>query len=331
MTTANAFAKLAQMLPFGLTVEDVVSMLAAIAVFIAVVAVWQALKIGDPLQKRLRSIKHRQEHLRGKLMEPKRNRTRTPTTGAMHSLVGRMNLLRSKHATDAQVLLARAGFRSEDAMVRYLFFRLVLPTLFGLAVSLDAYWVPIVKIAPNYRAIASIVAIVLGMYAPQIYLKNAADKRRKKIAKSLPDGLDLMVICAGAGLSLDGSLQRVSRELGKTWPELAEEFTLTSVELTFLPERRQALDNLLLRVDLASMRGVVNTLMQTEKFGTPLVHALRVLAAEFRDQRMLKAEEKAARLSVLLTLPLMLFIMPALFVVLLGPAALNVLDMMHHH
>jgi tight adherence protein C len=239
--------------------------------------------------------------------------------------------LRSKHASEAQLLLARAGFRSQDAMVRYLFCRLILPTLFGLVVTVDAYWVPIVAIPPAFRTLASLAAILVGFYAPQLYLKNVTDKRYKEITRALPDGLDLMVICAGAGLSLDGSLQRVARELGKSWPALAEEFTLTAVELTFLPERRQALTNLLQRVDLAPIRGVVSTLQQTEKFGTPLVQSLRVLAGEFRDQRMLKAEEKAARLSVLLTLPMIGFIMPALFIVLLGPAALNVLDMMHKH
>jgi tight adherence protein C len=332
MTTGQAFAAIVRYLPFGLTVKDLVSMLAADATFVAVIAVWLALRIGDPFEKRLKGVRERQAQLRTTLMAPRRRaRTQPVATTLMHRLVGRANLLRSKHAGEAQKLLARAGFRSEDAMVRYLFSRLILPTLFGLVAAIDAYWLPIVPIPARYHALAAFGAVIAGFYAPQMYLKNAAEKRRVKIQKALPDGLDLMVICAGAGLSLDGSLQRVARELGKTWPDLAEEFTLTAIELTFLPERRQALDNLLDRVDLSAIRGVVNTLQQTEKFGTPLVHSLRVLAAEFRDHRMLKAEEKAARLSVLLTLPMILFIMPALFVVLLGPAALSIIDQMHHH
>jgi hypothetical protein len=144
--------------------------------------------------------------------------------------------------------------------------------------------------------------------------------------KGLPDALDLMVICAEAGLSLDATLNRVSRELEASWPELAEEFGITAAELTFLPDRRQAFDNLNLRTNMASVRGVVNTLLQTAKFGTPLANSLRVLAAEFRDARMIKAEEKAARLPALLTVPLILFILPTLFIVLLGPAVLGIID-----
>lgn len=332
MNTNGAFQALLNYLPFGLTLADFVSLLAGAATFAAALAVLQSLRIGHPFERRLRSIKQRQTQLRTQMVEPKRRkRSRTASTGAMRNLIQRLNLLRSKHASEAQLLLARAGFRSEEAMVRYLFFRLVLPTLFGLVVAIDAHWLTIVPIPHALKNLAPMMAILVGFYAPQIYLKNATDKRYKQISRALPDGLDLLVICAGAGLSLDGSLQRVARELGKSWPELAEEFTLTAVELTFLPERRQALNNLLQRVDLGPVRAVVSTLQQTEKFGTPLVQSLRILASEFRDQRMLKAEEKAARLSVLLTLPMIGFIMPALFIVLLGPAALNVLDMMRHH
>jgi hypothetical protein len=163
-----------------------------------------------------------------------------------------------------------------------------------------------------------------------MYLRNAADKRAKQLQLALPDGLDLMVICAEAGLSLDATLVRVSRELGNTWPELAEEFGITAAELTFLPDRRTAFDNLNNRTDSDGIRGVVNTLQQTAKFGTPLAQSLRVLAAEFRDTRMFKAEEKAARLPALMTVPMILFILPTLFIVLMGPAALGIIDTFNH-
>src|SRR4029077_2819825 len=142
----------------------------------------------------------------------------------------------------------------------------------------------------------------------------------------LPDALDLMVICAEAGLSLDASLTRVSRELEPTRTEISEELGITAAELTFLPERRQAFENLNERTNLASVRGVVNTLLQTAKFGTPLAQSLRVLAAEYREARIVRAEEKAARLPAMLTVPMILFILPTLFIVLLGPAALNIID-----
>jgi tight adherence protein C len=161
---------------------------------------------------------------------------------------------------------------------------------------------------------------------PEVFVKNAIQKRRKLIQKGLPDTLDLLVICAEAGLALDAALIRVSREMERSAPEVADEFGLTAVELGFLPDRKQALKNLIKRVRLPSIRGVVNTLMQTEKYGTPLSQALRVLAAEYRSERMLKAEEKATKLPALLTVPLIVFIMPTLFIVLLGPAILRAID-----
>jgi hypothetical protein len=167
---------------------------------------------------------------------------------------------------------------------------------------------------------------VLGFYAPDIYLKNLAQKRAHQIGLGLPDSLDLLVICAEAGLSLDAALLRVSRELEMTWPELSEELAITAAELTYLPERNVAFENLNMRTNMAAIRGVVNTLLQTAKFGTPLAQSLRVLAAEFREARMTRAEEKAARLPALLTVPMILFILPTLFIVVLGPAVLGMLD-----
>ena len=161
-------------------------------------------------------------------------------------------------------------------------------------------------------------------------LRNAAAKRGKAIKLALPDGLDLMVICAEAGLSLDATLARVSRELGNGSPELGEELAMTAAELTFLPDRRLAFDNLNARTNSDGIRAVVNTLQQTAKFGTPLAQSLRVLAAEMRTARMTRAEEKAARLPALLTVPMILFILPTLFIVLLGPAALGIIDTFAH-
>lgn len=148
------------------------------------------------------------------------------------------------------------------------------------------------------------------------------------IQRALPDALDLLVICAEAGLSLDAALKRVAEEIGHTCPELGDELGLTAVELGFLPDRRSALHNLTRRCHLASLRGVVNTLQQTEKYGTPLSNALRVLSNEFRHERLMKAEEKAARLPVILTVPMIVFILPALMIVLIGPAAIRTIDAM---
>ncbi len=164
------------------------------------------------------------------------------------------------------------------------------------------------------------VTFILSYKAPDLYLKNKVTKRSHAIRKGLPDALDLLVICAEAGLTVDAAFNRVSRELGKAYPELGEEFSLTAIELGFLTDRRQAFENLATRIDLDAVRGVVTTMIQTEKYGTPLASALRVLSAEFRNERMMRAEEKAARLPAIMTVPLILFILPVLFIVILGPA-----------
>jgi tight adherence protein C len=172
-----------------------------------------------------------------------------------------------------------------------------------------------------------IAASLIGSYkAPDIFLSNKITKRSKEIQKGLPDALDLLVICAEAGLTVDASFHRVARELGKAYPELGDEFALTAIELGFLAERRQAFENLAARVKLDAVKGVVTTMIQTEKYGTPLASALRVLSAEFRNERMMRAEEKAARLPAIMTVPLILFILPVLFVVILGPAACAISD-----
>jgi tight adherence protein C len=227
-------------------------------------------------------------------------------------------------------MLALAGIRSRDAMVGYLFARVSLPFLFGLALLADANVSHVLPIPRSFGFVPPMIGLVLGFYAPKIYLRNVAAKRAKQIQLALPDALDLMVICAEAGLSLDATLVRVSRELGQGSPELAEELAITAAELTFLPERRMAFDNLNARTNSDGIRAVVNTLLQTAKFGTPLAQSLRVLANEMRTTRMTRAEEKAARLPALLTVPMIVFILPTLFIVLLGPAALGVIDTFAH-
>ena len=170
------------------------------------------------------------------------------------------------------------------------------------------------------------VAMVLGVYAPDIVVKNAIDKRKNVLRLGLPDALDLMVICAEAGLSLDSSLKRVAKEMALSCAEIADEFGLASVEIGFLPDRVMALRNLVKRTALPGIRGLVNTLIQSERYGTPLAQSLRVLSAEYRNERLMKAEEKAARLPAIMTVPMILFVLPPLFVVLIGPGALKIID-----
>ena len=237
-------------------------------------------------------------------------------------------LMQDQQASKLRDRLAQAGYRSQDAIVIFVFFKSIAPVAFGILSFFLFYGLKVGDLQPAMKLVAVCGACLFGFLAPDLYVSNATTKRQQKLAKALPDGLDLLVICAESGLSLDAGLERVSREIGNANPEFAEELQLTSVELGFLPERRQALLNLNRRTNISAVRGVVNTLMQTEKYGTPLSQSLRVLANEFRDQRLLRAEEKAARLPATLTVPMIVFILPVLFIVLVGPAVISVMDNM---
>ena len=318
-------------LPWGMGIDDAIVLLATLAVLATILALWQVMRPNTSFERRLEQVVEGKERLRQNLLATRRGRPRLTPAGLMRQAVTRLNLLRSRHASEARGKLARAGFRSQDAMVAYLFAQVSLPFLFGIAVLADTHVLHLLPLPPEFAFVPAMAAVLFGFYAPKLYLRNAADKRAKQLQRALPDGLDLMVICAEAGLSLDATLGRVSRELGNTWPELAEELGITAAELTFLPERRTAFENLNTRTDSDGIRGVVNTLTQTAKFGTPLAQSLRVLAAEMREARMTRAEEKAARLPAMLTVPMIIFILPTLFIVLLGPAAINIMDTMGKH
>lgn len=313
-------------LPFGLGLNDVIALTAGLAVFATFFAVWQALRTNTAFERRLTQIADKKEAMRLAALATRRQRMQLTPASLIHELVMRLNLLRSHHGTEARMMLARAGMRSRDAMIRYLFARLSLPLVFSIGALVDGYTLHLLPVPPNLRLLAAAGAALLGFFGPGIYIKNITAKRQKRIQLGLPDALDLMIICAEAGLSLDATLVRVSRELQAACPDLAEELAITSAELTFLPDRRQAFENLNNRTDMNAIRGVVNTLTQTAKFGTPLAQSLRVLAVEYRDARMFRAEEKAARLPALMTVPMILFILPTLFIVLMGPAALGIID-----
>ncbi|HEX6142612.1 MAG TPA: type II secretion system F family protein [Geminicoccaceae bacterium] len=314
-------------LPFGLTPDTMFVAMASSVAFFVVLAVWYALLESNPMERRLRMLTARRTELRGQLMQINRRPSRRADgMTLMRQLVGRMRLLGSEQAAKLHDKLAQAGLRSRDSIVLFMFFKLAMPVALGGLAFLWVYLLQVGELAQGPRLLVLGGAALLGFFAPEIYLSNAITKRQKALQKALPDGLDLLVICAESGLALDAALERVAGETGAASPELAEELSLTSVELGFLPDRRQALHNLNRRTNLPAIRGVVNTLVQTEKYGTPLSQSLRVLAHEFRDQRMMRAEEKAARLPAVLTVPMIVFILPTLFIVLMGPAILSIMD-----
>jgi tight adherence protein C len=236
-------------------------------------------------------------------------------------------MLQDDQLKKTQDRLMQAGIRTKDLAFFIIFARFVLPVVLGIIAVVLIYLLNYWPEWGAFRRYVTLAGVVGTSYkSPDIWLKNRVTKRSKAIQKGLPDALDLLVICAEAGLTVDSAFGRVSRELGKAYPELGDEFGLTAIELGFLNERRQAFENLATRIDLEAVRGVVTTMIQTEKYGTPLASALRVLSAEFRHQRMMRAEEKAARLPAIMTVPLILFILPTLFVVILGPAACSIHD-----
>ncbi|MFN7175856.1 MAG: type II secretion system F family protein [Thermaurantiacus sp.] len=220
--------------------------------------------------------------------------------------------------------LAEAGYRGNEAMVALTAGTLVAPTLGGLLgwilapALLDSSAIPV-------RLVLAAAGVVLGLMAPRIWLRNAVIKRRQRLLAQLPLGLDLMVICAEAGLALDAAMARVGRELHGAAPDMADELAFTAIELGFLPDRGEAFRNLVARTGLEETRALVAILSQTERYGTPLASALRILADEVREAAMLRAEERAARLPAMLTVPLIVFVLPPLFIVLIGPAVLQLL------
>jgi tight adherence protein C len=293
--------------------------------FLLLGLVWVALRIRQPNLRRVREIAA-QQSLQRASRAGRSHALRSPSKGIMHRVVTGLKLVRTVRAQVLMQKLSTAGWRSGDALTMYLFSKVSLPIIVPVVTML---WLTTMSFdwLNGWKRIAIAAALaLLGYFMPDIWVRNAAQKRQKKIQLALPDALDLMVTCAEAGLSLEALMKRVASEMVRTGPELADELGLACIEMEFLPDRRQALVNLADRTDLLAVRALVNALQQSSKFGTPLSQAMRVLASEFRDDRIVRAEEKAARLPVLLTVPMVLFILPPLIMVLVGPAVLRVAD-----
>ena len=316
----------------GVDAINVATVLAGVAAFMVLYALYTVTTVRDPMGKRVKALNERREQLKAGITASTSKRRaklvkQNRTTDRIREFLQSLKVLQDTQVKQIQIKLMQAGIRSKEYAVAIIFARMVAPIVFGgfmiyLVYGTDAFsdWSPI----KAYGLVAG--TFILSYKAPDLYLSNKIAKRSDAIRKGLPDALDLLVICAEAGLTVDAAFARVARELGRAYPELGDEFTLTSIELGFLTDRRQAFENLALRVNLDAIKGVVTTMIQTEKYGTPLASALRVLSAEFRHERMMRAEEKAARLPAIMTVPLILFILPTLFVVILGPAACSISD-----
>ena len=316
----------------GFDVLFVGTILAGMAAFAVMLAIYAAVTIRDPMVKRVKALEARREQLKaGIVTSASKKRTslvrRTDTTDKVKSSLDRLNVLQDSQIKDVQQKLAHAGYRNKELAVIIIGARAILPVVIGGVMAVLLY---VIELWPDWSPMTRVGALAMSVFlsykGPEIFLKNKATKRTLEIQRGLPDALDLLVICAEAGLTVDAAFNRVAKELGRAYPELGDEFALTAIELSFLNERKLAFNNLAYRVNLEAVKGVVTTMIQTERYGTPLASALRVLSAEFRNERMMRAEEKAARLPAIMTIPLILFILPTLFVVILGPAACSISD-----
>ncbi|MEH6475052.1 MAG: type II secretion system F family protein [Sneathiella sp.] len=318
---------LAALLPDWLRSEDVLALIAGGAALLSFLIIWNALLVKDSLPDRIQGLEKRRKHLRDQAVKDTRQRSQLIGNDNFKlRVVKKLQLMKGEGARRISAHLAQAGWRSKDALATYLFARIFLPIIFGGFGLLYFLGTNPFDWSKAGAVAGAAGAAFFGYALPGIMIKNQISKRYKEIRKALPDGLDLLVICTEAGLNLDSGLNRVCREITNSAPELSDEFALTSIELGFLPDRKEAVLNLSARVDIQAMKTLVNTLLQTEKYGTPLAVALRVLSAEMREERLMKAEEKAARLPAIMTIPMILFILPALFIVLIGPAVLQAMD-----
>lgn len=307
-----------------------IALLVAVAVF-ATVFTLLPVSSGDTLKSRMRSVALERDELRAKQRarlaaesDRKRRGLREQESGRIRSIVDSLDLKRALADEQTVAKLRMAGFRGQNPLTKLLFFRLVLPFVgFGLA-AFYIFALGTLADQPFFmKVFVCILAAYAGFYAPVMYVSNRASKRKQSIQRAWPDALDLLLICVESGMSVEAAFRRVADEIGSQSVALAEEFVLTNAELSFLQERRQAYENLAARTGLETVRSVSQALIQAERYGTPVSHALRVLANESREERMTAAEKKAAALPPKLTVPMIIFFLPVLFAIILGPAGIT--------
>jgi tight adherence protein C len=314
----------------SLNTKTLTMLFAAVAGVATVLTLAMPLVFADPLDKRMRAVAIEREKIRQRERErlaqaQQKVNLRPSAKQSIQAIVERFNLKKWVGQEEARLKLVQAGYRGQAPYITYLFFRMITPAAmavfaaFYLFVVLDFNQPATVKLA------MCIAAAYVGMHLPLMILKNKIQRRQLSIKRAFPDTLDLLLICVESGMSIEAAFKKVSDEVGSQSVALAEELTLTTAELSYLPDRRQAYENLARRTDLEGVKSVCMALQQAERYGTPLANMLRVMAQENRDMRMSEAEKKAAGLPPKLTVPMILFFLPVLFIVILGPAAIKVL------
>jgi tight adherence protein C len=312
----------------NLSVELVVTLMAGGAAVAMAYTLWRGFLYKDPYEARLKAMADRRAAYKAAALGGSKAGAQ-PVKGVLRNLakkVGAKSQKKQKDGVSLRTFLARAGIRQKDAPEYFLLAQVACPFLFGGAVALYIMTSAKINLSPMMALMVCAGGAGIGYLAPKLYIKNRIAKRQKALRKQLPDALDLLVVCAEAGLALNAALDRVVREMARASAEIADELGLLLIELNFLDERRKAFANLCERTDMDEFRSIANTLQQAEKYGTPLAQALRVLGQDFRQERLTKAEEKAARLPAILTVPMVVFILPTLFIVIIGPAILKTID-----
>ena len=312
---------------------NLLTLFVAVVCFATIVTIAMPMMDRRNLESRLKSVSTRREELRRKSREALagargQSNLRHVDEGLYKKVVERLQL--SRLLEDPQVVekLAQAGFRGPRPVSTFYFFRFILPFVFFIVVGGYLFLVNGFGLPPMTRFFFAVAAMTGGYYAPNLFITNVAQKRRDSIVGAWPDALDLLLICVESGMSIEAAIQKVSQEIGGNSIELAEELTLLTAEISYLPERRLAYEGLARRTNHPGIKSVTTAMIQAERYGTPLGAALRVMAKENREMRIAAAEKKAAQLPAKLTIPMIVFFLPVLFIVILGPAALKVSDLM---
>ena len=300
---------------------------AAVAAIATVVTLAMPMLAGDTLETRMKAVALEREKMRQRERErmarQEKVSLRTSPKAYMQTVVEQFNLTKWVGQEAAREKLMQAGYRGQGPYVAFLFFRMVVPLVMLAGSSFYVFLLAHLDLAPSLKLGLCLIATYVGMQLPFLFLKNKIQKRKLSIMRAFPDALDLLLICVESGMSIEAAFRRVSEEIGSQSIALCEELTLTTAELSYLPDRRQAYENLAKRTDLDGVKAVCLALQQAERYGTPMAQTLRVMSQENRDMRMSEAEKKAAALPPKLTVPMIVFFLPVLFVVILGPAAIK--------
>ncbi|MFL6838468.1 MAG: type II secretion system F family protein [Bradyrhizobium sp.] len=308
-------------------------LLAAVAASATAYTLIMPLLAGDSLQKRMKAVASERERIRQRERERLNKTEKVSLRQTPKQLVSRVvedfNLTKWLAQEAALQKLVMAGYRGQAPYVTFLFFRAVMPIVMLLGAVLYVFVLTQFEKPLTVKLGICIFAAFLGLQAPMLFLKNAISKRQLSIKRAFPDALDLLLICIESGMSIEVAFRKVSTEIASQSVALSEEFTLTTAELSYLQDRKMAYENLAIRTGLEGVKSVCLALQQSERYGTPLGQSLRVMAQENRDMRMNEAEKKAASLPPKLTVPMILFFLPCLFIVILGPSYIKVMATMH--